>query len=241
MMKNKTTKQLCLSLMKADTEEEVISLLTDAGYWEKHSAWRYYGDRQTNYNTIGNQQSRPDAALVEKLVNSVDSVLMNECFTRGIDPEGPHAPQTIREAVARFFEESGEPSKEYLGRISEWPTTKRTRVARRITLTATGATPGKGNPCFTISDDGEGQDPDRMPETFLSLDRENKLRIPFVQGKFNMGGTGVLKFCGKRQLQLIVSRRNPVIVRMNGADPSDGQWGFTVVRREAPTGKRRSS
>jgi len=240
-MNNSEIKRLCLSLMKAETEEGVITILTDAGYWENDSAWRYYGDRQTNYNTIGNQQSRPDAALVEKLVNSVDAVLMNECLVRGIDLEDPEVPQTIREAVARFFEESDDPSREYLGRISEWLDAKRTSVARRITLATTGATPGKGKPCFTISDSGEGQTPNRMPETFLSLDRENKLRIPFVQGKFNMGGTGVLKFCGKSQLQLIVSRRNPAIVKMNDADTSDSQWGFTVVRRELPMGKRRSS
>jgi hypothetical protein len=30
-----------------------------------------------------------------------------------------------------------------------------------------------------------------MPETFLSLEQSDKHRIPFVQGKFNMGGTAV--------------------------------------------------
>jgi hypothetical protein len=232
--------QLCLSLMKADTEDEVIRLLKDAGYWDA-AAWRYYGDRVSNYNTIGNQQSRPDAALVEKLVNSVDAVLLNECLVRGINPEGPDSPKTIREAVATFFEDGADPSKEYLGRISEWTDEKRLRVASRITLSATGAPPREGRPCFTISDDGEGQTPEKMPETFLSLDRTNKLRIPFVQGKFNMGGTGVLKFCGKNQLQLILSRRNPAIVEKNRVDPSDDQWGFTIVRRELPTGNERSS
>jgi len=240
-MDNSKIKQLCLSLIKADTEEEVISLLRNSGYWDDDSAWRYYGDRVSNYNTIGNQQSRPDAALVEKLVNSIDAVLMNECLVRGIDPEGPRAPQTIREAVATFFEASDDPNRQYLGRIGEWSTSQRLEVARRITLAATGATPRKGKPCFTISDAGEGQTPEKMPETFLSLDRTNKLRIPFVQGKFNMGGTGVLKFCGRHQLQLIVSRRNPLIVAQSNAEPSDGQWGFTVVRRQLPTGKQRSS
>jgi hypothetical protein len=80
-----------------------------------------------------------------------------------------------------------------------------------------------------------------MPETLLSLNRSNKLRIPFVQGKFNMGGTGVLKFCGRHHLQLILSRRNPTIVNGRPAHPSDGQWCFTIVRREDPKGGRRSS
>ena len=69
--------QLCLALIAADSEQAVIDLLTKPGFWDDESAWRYYGDYENNYNTIGNQQSRPDAALVEKLVNSVDARLMN--------------------------------------------------------------------------------------------------------------------------------------------------------------------
>jgi hypothetical protein len=238
-MDNDAAKQLCHSLIRADSEEAVIDLLTPTGFWEDESAWRYYGDYENNYNTIGNQQSRPDAALVEKLVNSVDARLMNECLVRGIDPEGPDAPASIVEAVATFFEAGVDPKGLIAGRIRNWSDSKRTEVARGITFAATGASPQQGNPCFTISDIGEGQTPDRMPETFLSLTKSNKLRIPFVQGKFNMGGTGALKFCGRRNLQLVVSRRNPAITTVN--EDADDQWGFTVVRREDPSGNRRSS
>ncbi len=79
-----------------------------------------------------------------------------------------------------------------------------------------------------------------LPQTFLSLARSNKLSIPFVQGKFNMGGTGALQFCGTHNLQLIVSRRHPSIRDLRGNQP-DRRWGFTVVRRENPTAGRRSS
>jgi hypothetical protein len=228
-MENDVVKQFCLALITADSEQAVIDLLRDAGYWEDESAWRYYGDYENNYNTIGNQQSRPDAALVEKLVNSVDARLTNECLVGGIDPEGSDAPGSIVEAVATFFEPRADPKSLLAGRIRNWPDAKRTEIARGITFAATGASPQQGNPCFTISDGGEGQTPDRMPETFLSLTKSNKLRIPFVQGKFNMGGTGALKFCGQRNLQLIVSRRNPAIAKV--ADNADDEWGFTVVRR----------
>jgi hypothetical protein len=234
-------KQLCLALMDADTEAKVIELLQEADLWDSHDFWRYYGDRESNYNTIGNQQGRPDAAIVEKLVNSVDARLMNECFVRGIDPESSHAPQSIREAVAMFFEERTNTNNPDAGQVKNWSDRKRTEIARGITLVATGAGARSGNPCFTITDCGEGQTPEEMPHTLLSLDRTNKLRIPFVQGKFNMGGTGVLKYCGHHNLQLVVSRRNPAIVNGKLAHPSDTQWGFTVVRREDPTGGRRSS
>jgi hypothetical protein len=94
-MNNEQTKQLCLSLMNADTEDAVISILKEVGYWHDSSVWRFYGDFENNYSTIGNQQARPDAALIEKLVNSLDARLMNECLVRGIDPEGPSAPSSI--------------------------------------------------------------------------------------------------------------------------------------------------
>lgn len=238
MTENKA-KELCLELMHADSEDKVIELLKKISYWDNQDVWQFFGDRETNYNTIGNQMSRPDAALVEKLVNSVDARLMNECLAQGLDPEKPDAPQSIQEAVARFFDNA---SSAMAGRIRDWTESKRTEVARGIALTATGAKPGSGNPCFTISDDGEGQTPSMMPHTLLSLDKDNKLKIPFVQGKFNMGGTGVLKFCGKHNLQLVVSRRSPAILKHLGTKhPDDEKWSFTVVRREDPHGNRRNS
>lgn len=241
-MTGKNARELCLNLMNANFEEDVIALLKNAGYWDEPAVWRFYGDYENNYNTIGNQQSRPDAALVEKLVNSVDARLMNECLAKGLRPEDDHAPQDIQEAVARFFDHADEGKTSQAGRISDWTDSKRTEIARGITLAATGAKPGSGNPSFTIADSGEGQTPEQMPDTLLSLNRSNKLRIPFVQGKFNMGGTGVLKFCGKHNLQFVLSRRNPAILSENGGSHVDSnKWGFTVVRREDPQGNRRSS
>jgi hypothetical protein len=241
-MNDAQAKALCLALMKADSEQEVIDLLKGAGLWDDKKLWRFYGDYENNYNTIGNQQGRPDAALVEKVVNAVDARLMNECLVRGINPEGPQAPQSIRQAVAMFFDDEYRPDSPNAGQVKNWPNTKRTETARWLTLVATGAGAKTGNPCFTISDLGEGQTPERMPDTFLSLTKSNKLRIPFVQGKFNMGGTGVFEFCGPNGLQLIVTRRNPKILKGKPEHPSDTQWGFTVVRREnAGTGPIRNS
>jgi hypothetical protein len=78
-----------------------------------------------------------------------------------------------------------------------------------------------------------GQTPRRIPLTILSLNRSNKMYIPFVQGQFNQGGSGALRFCGRRNLQLVVSRRNPTLL---GTDPDkeDTHWDFTIVRRERP-------
>ncbi len=240
-MMNEQKRKLCLDLMHADSAEEVISILKAVGYWEDKGVWRLYGDRENNFSTIGNQQNRADAALVEKIVNAVDARLMNACLARKINPESQKAPQTIREAVAMFFDETAAQKSSMAGLMRTWSAQKRTEVARGVTLAATGLKGQEGDMSITISDAGEGQTPRMFPDTFLSIDKSNKLRIPFVQGKFNMGGTGVLEFCGKHNLQLIVSRRNPAILGGKLDDPADDQWGFTIIRREDPEGNRRSS
>lgn len=237
-MGNSEARKLFDQLLNCEKEEEVIRILEKAGYWGDPDVWRYYGDRESNYNTAGNQQSRSDAALVEKLINSIDARLINECLEKGLDPESEQAPQSIRAAVAEFFDDGAKSST--AGLIREWPSEKRNQIGRGISLAATGSKPGQGNPCFTIVDVGEGQTPDAFPRTLVSLDRENKVKIPFVQGKFNMGGTGVLEFCGTQSLQLILSKRNPKLLESKSGT-RDHQWGFTVVRREDPVGKRKSS
>ncbi len=102
-MNNEELKQMCLSLLHVDTEEQVIKILKNKGFWDSPESWRYYGDREDNYSAIGNQQSRPEAALVEKVVNSVDAVLMNKCWLSGTPPEDANAPKSIHEAVALYF------------------------------------------------------------------------------------------------------------------------------------------
>jgi hypothetical protein len=204
--------------MGSDTEDGVVDLLRQAGYWDDPKVWRHLGDTENNFSSIGNQQSEPIAALVEKVVNGVDARLMNACYEAGLDPEDDAAPLTIREAIARFFEDHEQVRTDRHGRIAEWSERRATEEARRLTLSATGqmperGKPGKSRPSLSIADEGEGQTPDDFPTTFMSLSRSNKLRIHFVQGKFNMGGTGALNFCSERhRLQLVVSRRNPKLL-----------------------------
>jgi hypothetical protein len=185
-MNNNQKRELCLELMRADSAAEVVRILTDAGLWDNKRVWRLYGDRENNFSTIGNQQNRPDAALVEKLVNSVDARLMHECLACGISPESKSAPQSIREAVARFFE-GGNTSSIYSGQISAWDNEKRRDVARGITVAATGMKVQDGYPCITIADAGEGQTPRRFPDTFLSLEKVQQASHPIRSGKIQHG------------------------------------------------------
>ena len=79
-------RELLTRLLEADSEAEVIEILTEAGYWRDPDVWRHYGDVPNNWGQSGNQQSLAEAALAEKIVNSVDARLMNECLARRINP-----------------------------------------------------------------------------------------------------------------------------------------------------------
>lgn len=240
-MNNPQIKDLALKLLRADSEAEVIKILTHAGYWDDPAVWRLYGDKEGNFAQVGNQQSVPEAALVEKIINCVDSRLMSKCLLADIDPLSDSAPRSIRDAVAMFFEERRAEDDE-AGTLANWSAQQRTAESREITLAATGDHPARGHTskkmCLTIADVGEGQSPKRLPSTILSLNAKNKQRIRFVQGKFNMGGSGALRFCGQQGIQLVLSKRHPEIAQKERADdPAVDQWALTVVRREEPSNK----
>lgn len=220
---------LCLRLLRAETEEEVIEILRERRFWSDRSVWKPYGDIPNNRGIVGNQQSEPVASLVEKVVNSIDAVLTAECYRAGIDPTGPDAPKTMHEAVQHFLKVPG-------GRVQNLDATARTQLAGRVQLVAAGT---KDRPSYLIIDDGEGQSPDQFAATLLSLLRENKTSIPFVQGKYNMGGTGVFQFAGTHSFQLIISRRQPDLPP--SGSPIAGRWGFTLIRRLEPTPDRPQS
>jgi hypothetical protein len=60
-MDNQQIKDLCIRLMKAETEEEVISLLNQYGYWDNPDYWRFYGDQENNYSSAGTPKSVKEA------------------------------------------------------------------------------------------------------------------------------------------------------------------------------------
>src|SRR5712692_7496956 len=219
-----TDHELFTRLLAIEEELEVEALLDGLGYnLTNESVWKPLGDMENNFSTVGNQHAEATGAFVEKLINGIDALLMAECFKRNIDPEGPDAPRTMADAVERFYGIKD-------GRLDTLDPKQLTAMAEEIYVVATG---GKVSPCYLIIDTGEGQTPNRFPDTFLSLNRSNKMRIPFVQGKFNSGGTAVLQFCGDKNMQLIVSRRHPNALVLDG-DASRELWGFTIVRRRRP-------
>lgn len=212
-------------LIAAQTEEEVTQIIATHPVLSNPSNWRPYGGPQAAGIFFG-QQANPTAALADKVVNCIDARLTRECLRRGIDPEGPDTPPTMAEAVEKFFKVTA-------GDFSEVSERRRRELAESIVLAADGT---RERPNIMVVDAGEGQHPDDFDNTFLSLMTGNKQRIPFVQGQFNMGGTGVLRYAGSEGYQLILSRRAPEL--LNGKEDC---WGFTLMRHHPARPGEKSS
>lgn len=208
------SQNLFLELFHAGTESEIDEVILKYPIIFKKDNWKPIGGMESNFSIIENQQSNPIAALVEKITNSIDAILMRKCLEQGIDPKGQDSPRSMDEAVERFF---GNNSK-------SWDlNSNRKKQAEEIQILADGPTKESA---VIIYDNGEGQHPDDFETTFLSLVRGNKNEIQFVQGKYNMGGSGAIVFCGKKGYQLIGSRRYD----------KTGNFGFTLIR-EHPLSK----
>lgn len=203
-------------LYEASREEEVDEIIESYPAVFKQANWHPYGGNESNFGVVENQQAAPVPALVEKITNSIDAILMKKCRQDGMDPASPDAPQSIKDAVERYFPDN-----------TDWDLPKtRSNQAKDIQIISDGL---KYTPSVVIYDNGEGQHPKDFEDTFLSLLRGNKNEIHFVQGKYNMGGSGALVFCGDKRYQLIGSRRYD----------ETGDFGFTLLRRHPLSDKER--
>ena len=205
-------KDLFFDLYCAPVEAHVEEILNRLGFIQNPDNWRPFGQTESNFSVVENQQASPIPALIEKITNGVDAILMRMCMERDIDPRSEAAPRSIEDALNRFF-----PHHKNWDLASE-----RNKQAESLQIIADGP---RKETSLIIYDDGEGQMPENFEDTFLSLLRGNKNDIHFVQGKYNMGGTGAVAFCGKCRYQLIGSRR------FRDSD----RFGFTLVRRHPLT------
>ena len=251
-MNNKEIKQLCLNIMHAEDSNEVVNLLKKNNLWDDHSNWRNYGDKEGSWGTINNQ-GNPAFALTEKLTNSVDAVLMNKCFESGHHPksESRDLPSKPLEAVHKYFEKKSEIRKydfdktlfddsleDVAGLQEFWDDKKARTVAENINISCGGN--NGPHPNIAIVDKGEGQTPEKLPNTIMSLHVGNKKKISFAQGKWNQGGSGAILHSGQDTgiaLQFVLTKRNPKIVKNFSEERTKLQdnWSFTLLRRDKPT------
>ena len=210
---------ICRRLLDAESEAQVQAVIDATPEMTDPDNWRFLDGRETNFNVTSNQASDGGKALTELMTNMVDAVLMKQAFLKGIDPKGSKAPRTMHEAVDRLVKRLRGGKLTNLDPKDPWLLS----FARtNLIIGVTGAKSKRaGLPCYTFFDNGEGQTPEKFESTFLSLSTGNKKDIPFVQGKYNMGSSGVLGYCGLRWFKLIVSRRYD----------RSAPWGFTLMRK----------
>ena len=209
-----------MALLRAESEDEVGSVLDEAGVSAGAISWHPLDGRDTNFNVVTNQASTGAKALTELCTNMVDAILLRHAYEAGIDPTSGTAPQSVTEAVRELVRLRGAPS----GILAE--VDDRAYLTEYAELNLIIGVTGTGDPCFTFVDAGEGQEPDQFEDTFLSLSSGRKSKIPFVQGKYNMGSAGVLSFCGRRWYKLVLSKR------FDGTAP----WGWSLLRRRPGDG-----
>lgn len=162
------------SLYRCKTEVDIDKLILTNSYLSNSGNWFPIGQNESNFSIIENQQSNPIVALVEKVTNSIDAILMKKCLETGLDPKGKEAPRPMDEAIDLFFPDN-----------KNWDlSTFRRKQAEDIQIIADGPTKQSA---VIIYDNGEGQHPEDFEKTFLSLMRGNKNEIHFVQGKYNRG------------------------------------------------------
>jgi len=200
-------RELFFQLFSAEKEENILEIIKNSLNFFSDENWKPLGGNSNNYGIIENQQSSPVAALIEKITNSIDATLMKKCYELNVNPKSDIAPQTMDDAICAFYPNNYWDIQSY-----------RRRQAEEIQIIADGPT---NDTAVIIYDNGEGQPPEKFESTFLSLNSGNKNEIPFVQGKYNMGGTGAIVFCGKNGYQLIGSKRYD----------REGNFGFTLVRQ----------
>lgn len=215
---------LCFRILHAESESEVDDIIASDESLSNTENWYPVDGRDTNFNVVTNQASTGSKALTELCTNMVDAVLMKHAQEEGIELTGSDAPQSVIAGVRDLVRLPGARSgilaqvddERYLREFSE----------ENLIIGVTGGTRRNQSPCFTFVDNGEGQHPHDFEDTFLSLSKGNKSDIPFVQGKYNMGSSGVLTYCGRRWYKLIISRRYD----------RTGAWGWTLVRRRPGEG-----
>ncbi|MCY4260499.1 MAG: hypothetical protein OXC91_09585 [Rhodobacteraceae bacterium] len=95
--------ELFWDLYKAPIEKDVDKVLERYDLGANPTFWRPYGGNESNFGVVENQQSSPIPALIEKITNGIDAILMRECIEHGIDPRSEVAPRSIDEALDRFF------------------------------------------------------------------------------------------------------------------------------------------
>src|SRR3989338_8338529 len=219
MAKTPTNKDIFLKLLSISSSDEIASLIEGDNFFKPENCdWKPYGGRENNAGQVEGQMKSSSNALVEKLTNSIDALLMRRCYeVEGAAPDSkdPKLPKSLSEAINKYFGNEDEINK----KRSDW-------AKHHLVVLDEG---DKKKPTLTVIDRGEGQSPERIQNSIVHLSGSIKRNVDFVFGKYHQGGSAAIRFCGSkaRCYKLVLSRRAETIAEKN--KPND--YGWTLVRR----------
>ncbi|MEM5811031.1 MAG: hypothetical protein QXP66_03970 [Candidatus Aenigmatarchaeota archaeon] len=196
-------------LLKATTAKEVTDILEELT--EHHDIkWRAVGDRQNNQSTI-NMGTDPAAGLVERITNSIDSILDLQWHLKG----KPNDIESPRMAAEKWFQiPDGK-----LRNIKDASDKKIQELSRKIKITLFDSE-REDFPTVEIRDFGIGIKGDEFSKTILSLNDNNKIDKLHQMGAYGQGGSTALSF---NTFTIIISRPNKVLKKSD-------EVSFTIVR-----------
>lgn len=201
------TRNLAALAQTARSAADVERLLAALDAQHGPLSWRDLGDRPSNAGTV-QIASSASSALIERVTNAIDAMLELKAEQRtGTMPASPR--QAAREwfAIPR-------------GGVGELTEKERRTLAEniRVTLEESGE---PDRPTLTVRDRGVGQHPADAPQTVLSLNENNKVAKPYLQGAYGQGAAATYRF---GRYTLILTRREP---RLNRG--REDLVGWTVI------------
>jgi hypothetical protein len=140
-------KELFEKLFHAYNEKETDEVILLNPEIFKQENWYPFGENESFFGVIENQQASPVPALIEKITNSIDAILTRKCYEAGIEPTSVDAPKSMDEAIEKFFPKS-----------KQWDLPSFRKVqSESIQIIADGP---RMDTSLIIYDDGEGQHPE---------------------------------------------------------------------------------
>jgi hypothetical protein len=213
-------KQLFLELMKS-TKKAAIEKIIDLLVKKYDGTWRLVGDRP-NFATI-QSASNPISSIVERTTNAIDAQLEADALVSPKLTENCKSPRLFVEK--RYGIPGG-----YLTSLEDRKGKKEHLVeeAGICMILRDGDT--DETPTIEVADKGIGVTRSEIPQTILSLNRDNKINKWYVMGRYGQGGSTTLRFA---EYTVIITRR-----RLPSRE-LDRQISFTIVKyRESAEGEK---
>lgn len=175
--------------VKMQGSEAVLEFLKNQEISADSNNWHDLGGLPGNSAIVNAQANNAQLVLNEIIMNAIDALIDRKKYEAKLlaakNGETYEEPNSVAEALKEYFDiDMYDPSS-----ITE---SKIESLARNIQLIVSGS---KTKPNIAVYDRGIGQKVEKFIDTFMSLCQLNKGNNKSNQGVYNMGSSGVLRFC----------------------------------------------